>query len=70
MTVVEDPLVDTTSKETIELMDKVVETFYNLDPDFKEYVDKYVIKEAITIEEAIEHKIVQLYLDYLEESKK
>jgi len=70
VTVVEDPLVDTTSKETIELMDKVVETFYNLDPDFKEYVDKYVIKEAITIEEAIEHKIVQLYLDYLEESKK
>lgn len=70
MTVVEDPLVDTTSKETIELMDKVVETFYNLDPDFKEYVDKYVIKEAITIEEALGHKIVQLYLDYLEESRK
>lgn len=57
-------------KELIELMHEAAEVAYNLDSDFKEYVDKYITKEAITLEEALEHKIVQLYLDYLEESRK
>ena len=59
-----------TPKEVIELMHEAAEVAYNLDKDFKEYVDKYIVKNGITLEEALEHKIVRLYLDYLEESRK
>lgn len=51
-------------------MHEAAEVAYNLDPDFKEYVDKYKIANNLTLEETMEHKIVQLYLDYLEESRK
>ena len=50
-------------------MQETAEVAYNLYPDFKKYVDKYITKEAITLEEALKHKIVRLYLDYLEESR-
>lgn len=57
-------------KEVLELMHEAAEVAYNLDPDFKEYVDKYKVANNLTLEETMEHKIVHLYLDYLEESKK
>lgn len=37
---------------------------YNHDPDFKEYVDKYIKAKNLTFEQAMDHKIVKLYLDY------
>ena len=40
---------------------------YNLDPDFKSYVDKYAQKHNLTNDEAFDHEIVKLYLKYLEE---
>ena len=51
-------------KERKEL-EEVAEVTYNLDPDFKAYVDKYIAKHNITLEEAFKHKIVKLYRDYL-----
>lgn len=33
---------------------------YNINPDFKEYVDKYCAKHKITPEQAIEHKLVKI----------
>lgn len=62
--------VQITPKEIIELMHEAAEVAYNLDPDFKEYVDKYKVANNLTLEETMEHKIVHLYLDYLEESRK
>lgn len=32
---------------------------YNINPDFKEFVDRYSVKHKITPEEAVEHKLVQ-----------
>ena len=46
-------------------MKEPAETAYNLDPDFKDYVDKYINKHHLTLEKAFKHKIVELYLDYL-----
>ena len=41
--------------------------FYNNNKDFKTYVDKYCKKHEITIDEAMEHKLIrQVYLDYTE----
>ena len=47
-------------------MDEIAIVAYNHDPDFKEYVDKYMKQHNISMEEAFEHKIVQLYLVYSE----
>lgn len=38
---------------------------YNHDSDFKEYVDKYIKANDLTFEQAMDHKIVKLYLDYI-----
>lgn len=38
---------------------------YNHDKDFKEYVDKYIKANDLTFEQAMDHKIVKLYLDYI-----
>lgn len=51
-------------------MREAAEVAYNLDPDFKKYVDKYKDANNLTLEETMKHKIVHLYLVYLEESKK
>ena len=39
--------------------------YYDANPDFKEYVDKYCCKKHKTIEEVLQYKIVNDYLDYL-----
>ena len=36
---------------------------YNINPDFKEYVDKYCQREHITPEQAVEHKLVQYVME-------
>ena len=46
-------------------MAEAAEVAYNLDSDFNEYVNKYIKKHNITYEEAIKHKIVKLYSEYL-----
>lgn len=33
---------------------------YNINPDFKEYVDKYCTKHKIAPEQAVEHKLVKI----------
>ena len=33
--------------------------FYNTNQDFKEYVDRYSIKHKVTVEEALNHALVQ-----------
>ena len=47
-------------------MDEVAIVAYNHNPDFKEYVDKYIEANDLTFEEAMGHKIVKLYLEYSE----
>lgn len=32
---------------------------YNINPDFKEYVDKYCTKHKIAPEQAVEHKLLK-----------
>lgn len=32
---------------------------YNINPDFKDYVDKFARDHNITLEQAVQHKIVQ-----------
>ena len=40
---------------------------YRFNTKFREYVDKYCKKHEITIDEAMEHKLIrQVYLDYTE----
>lgn len=36
---------------------------YNLNEDFREYVDKYCKKHNVTPEQAVEHKLVQYVLE-------
>lgn len=44
--------------------------YYENDPDFKAYVDKYAQTYGITPEEALTHEIVrQTYLLYKEDTK-
>lgn len=38
---------------------------YNSNTDFKAYVDKYSMKQSISIEVALTHEITKLYLQYL-----
>lgn len=39
--------------------------YYNNNPDFKAFVDKYCKKHCITVDEALQHEIVrQVYLEY------
>lgn len=33
--------------------------FYNSNPDFKDYVDKYCKKHKCTVDEALKHALVQ-----------
>ena len=56
-------------KERKEL-EEVAEVTYNLDPDFKSYVDKYIAKHNIILEEAFKHKLVKLYREYLKTKDK
>lgn len=42
-----------------------MEEYYNNNPHFKRYVDKYCKKHSLTVEEALQHEIVRLvYLEY------
>lgn len=43
--------------------------FYNTNPDFKDYVDKYCTKHQIGVEEALEHKLVKEVSEYYKEFK-
>ena len=58
-------------KYTLELrkerkeLEEVAEVTYNMDHDFKAYVDKYITKHNLTLEEAFKHKLVKLYREYL-----
>ena len=36
---------------------------YNINPEFREYVDKYCKKHNVTPEQAVEHKLVQYVLE-------
>ena len=36
---------------------------YNLNEDFRQYVDKYCKKHNVTPEQAVEHKLVQYVLE-------
>ena len=40
---------------------------YGTNEDFTAYVDKYMAKEGITLEAALQHKVVQSYAEYLKE---
>lgn len=41
----------------------LIENEYRHNPAFKRYVDRYSIRQGITVEEALEHKSVrQMYL--------
>ena len=37
--------------------------FYETNKDFKAYVDKYCTKHHLTVDEALEHKMVQSYAE-------
>ena len=54
-------------KREREHMDETAVVAYNHDPDFKTYVDKYIESNNLTFEEAMDHKIVKLYLDYIKD---
>lgn len=56
-------------KERKEL-EEVAEVTYNMDSDFKAYVDKYIKKHNLTLEEAFKHKLVKLYREYLKTKDK
>lgn len=45
-------------------MDIYTELF-NTNMDFRNYVEKYVIQHHITLEEALKHKMVHNYGDYI-----
>lgn len=51
-------------------MDEVAVVAYNHNPDFKEYVDKYMKANDVSFEEAMDHKIVHLYLEWVESANK
>lgn len=38
--------------------------------DFRGYVNRYSMKHGITVWEALQHKLVRYYLEYLEETDK
>jgi hypothetical protein len=40
---------------------------YGTNEDFTAYVDKYMAKEGITLEAALQHKVVRNYAEYLKE---
>lgn len=42
-----------------------MEEFYNTNETFKRYVDKYAGLYGITVEEALKHKIIHNYCEYL-----
>ena len=44
-----------------------MEEFYNTNADFKAYVDKYIVKESVSLNTALSHKIVRNYAEYLME---
>lgn len=46
-------------------------SLYNTNADFKRYVDKYCAKHRLTVDEALEHLLVQGVGDmYVEDSKR
>lgn len=47
-----------------------MEEYYNNNPDFKIFVDKYCKKHCLTVEEALQHEVVkQVYLQYSGETE-
>ena len=47
-----------------------LDELYNTNKDFKEYVDKYARCHRIMTEDALKHKVVQNYADYLRGGKR
>jgi hypothetical protein len=43
--------------------DSVMTSLYELNTDFKAFVDKYCTKHNLTVEQALEHLIVKLYAE-------
>ena len=42
---------------------------YGENTDFKEYVDRYVRQHKVSVEEALHHKLVHEYFEYLLQSQ-
>jgi hypothetical protein len=43
----------------------LMKNYYNTNPEFKEYVDRYAKKHGISVDEALTHKIVKEFYKYL-----
>ena len=43
--------------------------FYNSNPDFKNYMDKYCKKHKCTVEEALKHKLVKAVYEQYKENQ-
>lgn len=46
-----------------------MKNFYDTNSDFKDYVDKYCTKHQLTVEVALEHKLVKEVAKYYKEFK-
>lgn len=45
----------------------ICENLYDTNNDFKNYVEKYIFKHHVTLEEALKHVMVREYAKYLME---
>ena len=44
-----------------------MEELYRDNYDFKRYVDKYIAKEKVSLQQALDHAVVRSYAEYLDE---
>lgn len=51
-------------------MDIDTEKLFNTNNDFRNYVEKYIFKHHVTLEEALKHLLVIEYALYLKEEHK
>lgn len=52
--------VDCTKLENVEVKFDEYEVLYQKNNDFKRYVDRYCVKHRISVEEALQHYLVQM----------
>lgn len=45
----------------------MMEELYRNNYDFKRYVDKYIAKEKVSLQQALNHAVVRSYAEYLAE---
>lgn len=45
----------------------MMEELYRDNYDFKRYVDKYIAKEKVSLQQALNHAVVRSYAEYLAE---